>query len=805
MTAQATPLAGRGPLAPPAAQVPGRAPRRPPPRRSRIVAALAYAGIAILFVVVMATTFLLVAPPVEIVRERLVTEFQARTGYLLEINGAMSLRFQPAPSIEFRDVVVATAGENGSPVLKAEAIEVEPRLTGLFWGRVQAERIVVRRPQLDLVVDAEGRRKWLRAAEEDDAPRRVRVAQVRTPVADESPGRFSMPALRRSEPPAGAPDDTRAGSDTKPEGQSEPRSVARALQVPAIRIADGIVRYRDLRTGTLVQSDQIQLRVTQRSSKDLPILVRGSFAYGGETVKVDLGADMPADRRARALERIVVRLEGRHGHARYDGAVSFVDRPNVAGAIDVATPSARDAVRWLGKTMRREGGGLVGPVAFKGRIDSQGDRTAIERLDLTLEGVRVGGTVDVDHAGARPRFTADLDFAELDFDRVREKLDQRQSTRGVGRRASPKESGGDGGLTERVGRPERGARSQPSVPVPPAPAPAASPTSSPAETAEDDNDPAVGGVPSARAPRTWRTDPIAFVALSGADGEARLKASRLVWRGAILTDATGTLSLAEGAMKIDTRRGTLHGGSAKGVITASAAGHVGIDLALDDVSALETLNNSGRFEMLDGRARIRLAVAGHGATEKEIVDTLAGSASIDIANGAILGWSIDDILASARRLELPNLDRDANARTPFSRLTATLAIKDGVATGQDMRIASHPISLDSAGTIDLRARTLDMTLSPRIADNPAASSTSRFAGLSVPLQLSGPWHRPRIRADYQKILKSPGKVIDAARDAARGIKDEDIDKAAKRFLGDGPEAEKGAKRAKELLKRFLDR
>ena len=42
------------------------------------------------------------------------------------------------------------------------------------------------------------------------------------------------------------------------------------------------------------------------------------------------------------------------------------------------------------------------------------------------------------------------------------------------------------------------------------------------------------------------------------------------------------------------------------------------------------------------------------------------------------------------------------------------------------------------------------------------------------------------------------------RDTARGIKDEDIDKAAKRLLGDSPEAEKGAKRAKELLKRFLD-
>ena len=765
--------------------------------------------------IVMATTFLLVAPPVDIVRERLITEFQARTGYLLEINGATSLRFQPAPSIEFRDVVVATPGENGSPVLRAEAIEVEPRLTSLFWGRVQTERIVVRRPQLDLVVDADGRRKWLRAEQNEGASRRVRVAQVGAPIsADESPGRFSIPALRGSEAPAGARDETAPASGSRPDAQpdassetgpaikSDTRSPSRVLQVPAIRIADGIVRYRDLRAGTLVQSDQIQLRLSQRSSKDLPILARGSFAYGGEVVKVDLGADMPTDPRARALERIVVRIEGRHGHARYDGAVSFADRPILAGAIDVATPSARDAVRWFGKTLQRESGGIVGPVALKGRLDNQGGRTTIEQLDLTLEGVRVGGKLDIDHAGARPRFTADLDFAELDFDRVRQKLEERQSARGAGRRAATKDGGGDAGLPERAARPERSARSQPSLPAPPAPAPSAP---APTETAEEDNDPAVGGAPGARTPRTWRTDPIAFVTLAGADGEARLKASRVVWRGATLADAAGALTLADGAMKIDIRRGTLHGGTAKGVITASAAGHIGIDLALDDVSALETLSNSGRFEMLDGRARIRLAVAGHGATEKEIVDTLAGSASIDIANGAILGWSIDDILASARRLELPNLERNTSARTPFSRLSATLAIKDGVATSQDMRIASQPISLDSAGTIDLRARTLDLTLNPRIADNPSAGSASRFAGLSVPLQLSGPWHRPRLRADYQKILKSPAKVIDAAREAARGIKDEDIDKAAKRFLGDGPEAEKGAKRAKDLLKRYLDR
>jgi AsmA protein len=783
MTAQATPPSGR---APPTAQEPRRAPRRPPRRRLSILALLGYAGVTILFLLVMATTFLLVAPPVDIVRERLITEFQARTGYLLEINGTTSLRLQPAPVVEFRDVVLATPGEGGAQILKAEAIEVEPRLTGLFWGRVRAERIVIRRPQLDLVVDADGRRKWLRAETDEGGPRRVRVAQVR---ADETPGRFSMPALREGEGPAGARDEPRPSADTEPRSMPGAKVSLRAFEMPAIRIADGIVRYRDLRAGTLVQSDQIQLRVSQRVGKDLALQARGTFAYGGDTVKLEFGADLPEGRSTRGLDRIVLRVEGRHGRVHYDGAISFADGPVLAGTIDLATPSSRDAMRWFSKAFRREGG-IAGPVALKGRIDSQGGRTAVEQMDLTLDGMRVGGKITIDHSGARPRFAGDLELAELDFDRARETIEQRQTARAAERK-SKKEAAGD------AGRSARAERSQPSPAVP-------TPPAAPADSEDDDNDPAARSA-NARGSRTWRTDPIAFATLSGAEGEARLRASRVVWRGAALTDATGTLSLTEGAMKLDIRRGTLHGGTAKGVITASAAGHVGIDLALDDVSTLETLSNSGRFEMLDGRARIRLAVAGHGATEKDIVDTLAGSASIDIANGAILGWSIDDILASARRLELPNLERNASARTPFSRLSASLVIKDGVATSQDMRIASSPISLDSSGTIDLRTRTLDLTLNPRVADNPAAGSTSKFAGLTVPLQLTGPWQRPRLRADYQKILKSPAKVIDAARDAARGIKDEDIDKAAKRFLGDGPEAEKNAKRAKELLKRFLDR
>ncbi len=49
-------------------------------------------------------------------------------------------------------------------------------------------------------------------------------------------------------------------------------------------------------------------------------------------MKIEVGADLPDGRRVRALERVVVRLENRHGHARYDGALSFADPRGVAGA-----------------------------------------------------------------------------------------------------------------------------------------------------------------------------------------------------------------------------------------------------------------------------------------------------------------------------------------------------------------------------------------------------------------------------------------------------------------------------------------
>lgn len=775
MTAQATtPAPGHAPPPSPVAPGPPRAPR-PRPRRRRswfsiILTTIAYAGLAVVFIVVAAATFLFVAPPLDIARERVTAEFRTRTGYVLELNGATSLSLLPAPTIEFRDVVVATAEEGGAPVLRAEAVEVEAKLWPLIRGRVEAERVSLRRPELDLVVGQDGRRKWLKA--DIGQARHVRVAQVDRD--DSRAGRFSAPALDDA-----IVDGADEKLDEKPKaGRKRERKRIQALEGGdlTIHVSDGIVRYRDLRTGSLTQADQVQLRLSRRDGrKGAPIRGRGSLAYNGETVKIDVGAE-PGEGGG-SIERVSLKLSGRHGNARYEGPVGAADRPALSGRLDLTTPSVVEAGRWLGMRLR-DGASLSGAVALKGRIEAREGRARIEEMQLKSTGLDARGEVDVT-LGRRPRFTADLVLAELDFDQMRESKDAARKSRSEERERS---------------------RSVRRVEATRVATPAETSTES-AAPSDDQELPSREG----RSSREWRTEPIAFSNLNDAAGEAKLRATRVVWRGAVLSDAVGAVSLADGALKIDIREGTLNGGTAKGVITASAAGHLAIDLALDGVSALETLGNAGRFEVLDGPARIRLAVAGQGASEREIIGTLAGTASLDIADGAILGWSVQDIIASARRLELPNLDRNPRARTPFSRLSAALVIKDGVATGKDMRITASPISLDSGGTINLPARTLDLTLNPRLAEGAPTGNAKSFAGLTVPLQLSGPWHRPRLRGDYQSILRSSQKVIDGVRETARGIKDEDIDKAAKRLLGDTPEAEKGAKKAKDLLKRFLEK
>src|SRR5262245_52157361 len=83
--------------------------RRPGPQggqpgRGRCWLAVAgYSGLAVLCLVLGGLAFLLVAPPLEGVRNRLVEEAKARTGRTLVVGGPMSVTLFPRVTVSLRD------------------------------------------------------------------------------------------------------------------------------------------------------------------------------------------------------------------------------------------------------------------------------------------------------------------------------------------------------------------------------------------------------------------------------------------------------------------------------------------------------------------------------------------------------------------------------------------------------------------------------------------------------------------------------------------------------------------------------
>src|SRR5204863_9644787 len=106
-------------------------------------------------------TFLIVAAPVDLVRDRLVQQVKSRTGRDLVVSGSTSLVLFPRPALSLADVAVSAPPDmGGAPTLAVQALKAEVGLLSLLTGQASVRRVVLTRPAVELRVDAQGRRSW---------------------------------------------------------------------------------------------------------------------------------------------------------------------------------------------------------------------------------------------------------------------------------------------------------------------------------------------------------------------------------------------------------------------------------------------------------------------------------------------------------------------------------------------------------------------------------------------------------------------------------------------------------------------
>ena len=285
----------------------------------------------------------------------------------------------------------------------------------------------------------------------------------------------------------------------------------------------------------------------------------------------------------------------------------------------------------------------------------------------------------------------------------------------------------------------------------------------------------------------------------GVSAEGTLSLAHVAYKDMKLGPAMLALSIAAGSAKVTLQDIALYGGRGQGSLTIDATGAkpaVSATIKLTDVSLLPLLKDAAGAVWIDGRATVALALAGQGATERQILESLAGQVQLAVADGAVTGFDVERMLRALQRGRLDRLAPRREDRTPFSALTGSFDISGGVAKTGDIKLVSKYVELKGEGQIELAPRRIDATLETKIDGGaPADGAVVNIGTVQVPIGIKGPLDRPELSIKGQEALS------DAIGRIGKNLKSREVRDAIEGFLGGGDHS----KRVKpgELIDKLL--
>jgi AsmA protein len=253
----------------------------------------------------------------------------------------------------------------------------------------------------------------------------------------------------------------------------------------------------------------------------------------------------------------------------------------------------------------------------------------------------------------------------------------------------------------------------------------------------------------------WSSKPFAFEPLQTFDFDLRLSAAHLDVYGLPLADAAASIILADGKLSMTLIDAAAYGGRLQGEVGAAYVGRA--------------LKMSARGELVDadlgaaiadlaqpvmtGSGGAQFAVEASGASPAAAIASLTGTASLEAADGSILGVNLEEALRRSRRRTI-DVERDLHlGGTAFDKIDAALTLEDGRARVRRAVMTSHGVTADLDGLIDLAGQSWSLQLDAVQTD--AAGQESQDAA-RLPLDIAGPWSAPTIRAIGDGGSTEPG-------------------------------------------------
>lgn len=725
-------------------------------------------------------------------RPAIVAAVQESTGRSLALDGEVGLKLLPCCAVEVTDVTLGNPpGFDGEPFLRADSARLAIRLWPLLTRRaVEVGTVRVTGLRASLVGRKDGSNNWTFAdAAADEAATAttdagagitgldvagISIRDARIDYTDEADGsryRVEQLQLETGAVRAGSPfdlstsfrltdlaDDSGGTLELKAQASVDVEGDVTTVQLAGLEAGVDLTGLGGLKAirGSL-RSPGVEVRLAGNTLVEAPELALELEASG---------ADLPG-----GAAPLRATLSG----MRYDmdagaGAVSaFTAGTTLAGvALDLTGNGAFGARNELRGTVRflefspRESLAKLGedvPVTadpavlkkFSGTADwlLTDEAFSLEQLAVVLDDTRLTGSLTreilPEGSKATPRTRFDLMVDALDADRYLEPEAQ----------PSAKDAG--------AGKPAEG------------------PTPVPAE------------------------------AIRGLNIQGRARIGRLTINGLRLQDVDARVAADGGRLRVEPLAAKLYGGSLRGTLRLDATGakpRLALDQQLAGVDFGGLLGDASDVGNITGTMSLKLATTATGATDTEMLETLAGNLEFGLADGVYRGMDVWYEIRRARALlrrKAPPA-RSGPEETPIRSLDLAGTLTDGELRTRSLAAEIPFLRVSGDATVNLPKATLKSTLTALVFEKPVFgddTSLEDLVNMRLPLTVSGPVADPKVGVDLSKMAR------DVVTDSVR----QSLEEKLREKLGLGKPAEEAppadgeqaAPLPEDPINKFLDR
>jgi AsmA protein len=548
----------------------------------------------------------------------------------------------------------------------------------------------------------------------------VRVSGLKAQVVKDKNGRFNFQDLLGEDKPKAVPEKKESSG-----GQTV------AFDIASVTVEKSAVSYRDLATGQALELSDFNLstgRIAEKADGKVKLSAHVKGNQPALDLKVDLASgykvDLPA--KSYALSGLDAKVSGKQGK---DTIEAKLAAPSLLVSADSAKGEAVTAeFRLKGETRSAEAvmklAGLQG--SAKALVVPQFSADiAVTDPGLPMKSIKVPLSGSL---------RADLEKQTAEAD-IKAKIDESNLQAKIGlAKFSPPAYRFDVNIDQlnldRYFPPEKAAA-------------AGSSKESPGKAADT---------------------PVDLSALKGLDASGKLQVGALQARGLKMAKVNAELRAANGRAELAPHSAELYGGSVSGAIALQADGNrVAVKEKLTGISIGPLLRDFAQQDRLEGKGNVALDVTSTGASVNAMKKALAGTARVDLRDGAIKGINVAQVLRKAKTaLSGGEKSEAANQaeQTDFSEMSASFTIKNGVAHNEDLEVKSPLVRVTGKGDIDIGNSKIDYVTKAAVVattQGQGGADLAELKGLTVPVHLSGTFDNLSYKVNYGAVAADLAK------------------------------------------------